>query len=57
MKANENVIQPSEAKLDQGDWSVWFNVLLLVVLCLGAGWVTASRIADDSRQAQVHQAR
>lgn len=57
MKANENVIQPSEAKLDQGDWSVWFNVLLLIILCVGAGWVTASKKAEDSRQAQVRLTR
>lgn len=57
MKANDNVIHPSGAKLDQGDWSVWFNVLLLLVVCVGAGWVMASKKADESRQAQVRQAR
>ncbi len=57
MKANENVIQPSGAKLDQGDWSVWFNVLLLIVLCVGAAWVRTSRKADDARQAEVRRTR
>ncbi len=57
MKANENVIQPSGAKLDHGDWSVWFNVLLLVVVCVGAAWVSASRKADDSQQAEVRRVR
>jgi hypothetical protein len=57
MKANESVTQPSVTKLDQGDWSVWFNVLLLIILCVGAGWVMGAKKADDGRQAQVHRAR
>lgn len=57
MKANDNEIQPSGAKLDQGDWSVWFNVLLLVVVCVGAGWVMASKKSDDARRAEVRRIR
>jgi hypothetical protein len=57
MKANERVIQPSGAKLDQGDWSVWFNVLLLIVVCIGAAWVTTSKKTDDSRRAEVRRIR